>query len=148
LKVSTGFLLAAGGLLLYSLIRKGAGLATLNIFPGKVQGITFSGFTPILKFGLGVQNTSNQSFTLNSLAGSLYVDSTYVGNISSFVAQTIGPNSQRIIELSAALQSVSIVNEIIRAVETGSFQKTISLKGMANVGGTQIPLLLDFKTGV
>lgn len=148
MKASTGVLLAAGGFFLFTLLRKGAGLLTLNIFPGKIQGLTFSGVTPVLKFGLGVQNTSNQSYTLNSVAGSLYSGDVYIGNISSFVSQTVAPNSQRIIDLTAALQPLGVVNEIIRAITNKNFTKDISVKGMANVDGQQIPVLLSYKAGV
>jgi len=139
---------AVAGVLLYSLFRKSAGAGSLNFFPSKVHSFEFDGLTPVVTIGLGVQNTSNQSFTLNSFAGKLFSNSYYIGNLSSFVKQTIYPNSQQIIYIKARLQPLGIVNDIIRAIDNKNFSQEIIMKATANVDRLQVPVNLQFKVGL
>lgn len=140
--------LAAGGLLVYSLLRKGTGISTLNFFPEKVRSIDFDGLTPVMTIGLGVQNTSNQGFALKSLAGNLYANNYYIGNVSSFSLKTIPPNSQTIIYITARLQLIGIVNDIMNAFENQNFSQDIQIKAMANIDTLQVPINLNYKIGL
>jgi len=139
--------LAVLGILGYSLYRKSSAIGTLNFFPDKVRGFEFQGITPVFTVGLGVQNTSNQSFTINSIAGNAFSNGYYVGNISTFTAQTIKPNSQGILALELRLALIGIVNDLINAFQNGNFQQDLELKLMANVDKLQIPINLKYKIG-
>lgn len=101
-----------------------------------------------MTIGLGVQNTSNQSFTIRSLAGNLYANNYYIGNVSSFTLRTIAPNSQQVIFITARLQLIGIVNDILNAFENRNFAQTIEIKAMANVDNLQIPININYKIGL
>lgn len=108
----------------------------------------WDGLTPVLIIGIGVQNTSNQSFTIRSFAGNIYSDDYYIGNISNFTPQQIPPNSQVIVQVIARLQLISIVNEVIEAVQYQNFKKEIEVKAMANVDGLQVPVNQKLSVGL
>jgi len=141
------FGIAAAGFILYSLLRKGVAAGTLTFFPEKVRSIDFEGLTPVMTIGIGVQNTSNQSFSLNSIAGSLYSNNYYVGNLSSFTRQPVAANSQQIIYVKIRLQVTGIVNDIIRAFENGNFAQEVEMKATANIDGLQAPVNLKYTIG-
>lgn len=142
--------LGAGAFIFYSLFRKGKGLQTLNFFPDKIKSLDFDGLTPVLRIGIGVQNTSNQSFTINSIAGNVYSltgGKTYIGNVSMFSAVTIPKNSQQILIVQARLNLIGIVNDIIDALQGGNFSQKISIDLLANVDNLQIPIQQTFNIG-
>lgn len=140
--------LTAAGIIAYSLLRKSFGAGSLNFFPGKVHSLDFEGLTPVLTLGLGVQNTSNQSYTLQSFAGSLYSNGIYVGNLSTFDRKTVLPNSQQIIYVAARLQLIGIVNDIIRAFNNNNFSQEVEIKATTNIDGLQVPVKLKFNVGM
>lgn len=147
IKTAETIALAAGGVLLYSLWRKQQGIGTLNFFPDKVRDFHFSGLTPVFTLGLGVQNTSNQSFTVNSIAGNAYSNGYYVGNLSNFSPQIIIKNTQGILLLDVRLALIGIVNDLINAFQSENFQQSLELKATANVDNLQIPLNIKYKIG-
>jgi len=102
--------------------------------------------------GLGAQNTSNQSFTIYSIAGNAYSkegsDLVYVGNISAFQPQVISPNSESILRVNIKLSLIGVANEIIEAVQYGDFTKTIVIKATANIDQQQIPINQTLNIGL
>jgi len=148
LKVGQTALLIGAGVIAYSLLRKAGGAALLSFQPGKIANIEWEGVNPVLNIGLMVQNTSNQSYTLNSFAGDVFADNYFIGNISSFTVQTVAPNSQSTLFLKIKLQLTGIATEIIRAVTNKNFTKTLALKATANVDNLQIPVVLNYKIGL
>lgn len=149
IKTNSIALLSVGaGIIIYSLLRKGQAAGTLNFNPDKVRGFSFDGGTPVIDIGIAVQNTSNQSFTVNSLSANLYslqYNKTYVGNVSTFTPQTIGPNSQKILVVQARLALIGLANDILTAIQYGNFQQEVELTGYANVDNLQIPINLKFR---
>lgn len=131
----------------YSLIRKSSALMNLVFHPQSIKNLRFEGATPILTMGLAVQNTSNQSFTLQSLAGEIYVNSYLVGNISTFVPQNINPNSETVLYIDARMSLLGIVNDIITAISNHTFAQTIVLEANANIDNLQAPIKLNYKFG-
>lgn len=104
--------------------------------------------TPVAEIGIGVQNTSNQSFRVNSIAGNAYSNGSYVGNIGSFVPVEVPPNSQAVIMVKVRLQLVGIVNNIIDAFQDKHFTQDVKLTLSANVDNLQLPIDLNYKVGV
>jgi len=145
-------LLVGGGIIAYSLIRKGKAFKSINFFPDKIHGFEWEGLSPILVMGLGAQNTSNQSFTIYSIAGNAYSkegsDLVYVGNISAFQPQVISPNSESILRVNIKLSLIGVANEIIEAVQYGDFTKTIVIKATANIDQQQIPINQTLNIGL
>jgi hypothetical protein len=147
LKLLNGILLAGAALIGYNLISKHFAAGTLNFLPGQIKSISF----PVITVGIVIQNTSNQAYTLKSLAGNVYTNangSIYnIGNVSNFTAQTINPNSQKTIPIDLRLSLIGVVSDIFNLITSGNFQQDIQLKGFANVDGLQIPLVFNYKLG-
>ena len=111
-------------------------------------------FTPV---GLGVQgpgislavnvaNPTNTPLTLSSLAGSLNIQGSAVGNVTDFQPSVIAANSQTQINLLITPNvfglAAGVINEIDGNEGSGSIQA--SLSGTANVNGVTIPINLSF----
>lgn len=139
---------AAAALIAYSLFRKGAAAGTLIFYPDRIRDFEFDGLTPVLVAGIRVQNTSNQSFTLNSLAGNVFSDNTLVGNASIFTPQTVLANSQKIFTVDIRLLPLGIVNDIIKAWQYKNFTKKIEINAMANVDNLQTEIKLNYSIGL
>lgn len=137
---------AAAALGLYFYKQNEAG-GNLVFFPGTITSMAFEGATPMADFTLQVQNTSNVTLQLYSIAGNVYDNGVLVGNLSNFNALQISPNSQTIIPIKAQFQLIGVVNDIIRSFQTGSFSRELTVNGYANVGGVQVPVNLVFKVG-
>lgn len=142
-------LLIGGALLAYNALTKGAALAQLNFYPGKVTGIKFDGSTPVLSFILTVQNTSNQNIVLRSIAGNLFANGYLIGNVASFIPVNIGPNSQTNLFLTVRLSLIGVVTDVINALNnTGlGLHQVIELQSTANVDRYQIPVNISYKIG-
>jgi hypothetical protein len=147
--MTTGQMIAAGGglFLLYNLLRRQIGGGTLLFNADRVHSFKFEGATPVITFGLRVQNTSNQIFNINSLAASVTSDGYNIGTVSSFVVQQIPANSERIVFVTARLQPIGIVQQLIQAFTTKDFSFDVQLRGWANVDRLQMPVSLTFKIG-
>jgi len=140
----TLLLIGAGVLGLYFWKQKEAA-GHLIFFPGNITGMQFVNSTPVVSLTLQVQNTSNVDLHLNSIAGNVLANGQLIGNVSNFTPVIIARNSQTLLPLTAQLQPLGIVNDIIRSFQTGSFAQDISIQGQANVGGVQVDVLLNFK---
>lgn len=105
------------------------------------------GLTPVMTLGLAIQNTSNQSFTLQSLAGEVYANKYLIGNVGTFSAQTIHPNSETVIYIDCRLSLLGIVTDILNAIRNKTFSQTIELESTANIDNLQVPIDLSYKFG-
>ena len=141
-------LLAVAGVVAYSLTKKAVAGGNMVFYPEKIRGFDFDGLTPVFQLGLVVQNTSNNAYSIHSIAASLLNNDTVVGNVSAWGTQTIQPNSQMVIIVTARLFAITIVNDLINAFQTKNFQFDVKLKGTANVDGWQVPINLDYKIGI
>lgn len=139
-------LLIGGALYIYSLIKKTTAARTLVFLPGPVKGLYFDSFTPYITVGIIVQNTSNQNYTIQSLAGNVYAmangEKWNIGNLSTFAPQQIFGNSQQTIFIDLRLSLIGIVGDILNLIDNG-IEQEITFEGYANVDGIQVPL--DFK---
>ena len=140
-------LLLFGGIGLLWYLNTSRSAANLNYYPGNVTGMSFSGISPVATVELIVQNTSNVDFTINSISGNAYTDSTLIGNVSDFSPQVIPANSQRAIPLTITLFSIGIIDQIISAFQNGFTQKKIDITGTVNANGFQVPLQLSYNVG-
>jgi len=147
MRTATVFGLSAAGIILYSLFRKSAAAGTLNFYPASVKKIKFEGATPIMVFGLAIQNTSNQSFTLKSIAGNLYANNYLIGNIGAFNPQVIAANSQTVIDVNVRMSLIGIVTDIINGIKNNTFSQNLELESYANVDNLQVPVNITYKIG-
>jgi hypothetical protein len=147
LKNNDLLLLGLVGLVGVSILAKARAAASLIFLPGGVNNIGFEGSTPTMDFTVLVQNTSSSGFWLNSLAGQITCDNTYVGNISSFSPVYISGNSQTVISLRARLAVIGLVNQLMQAFINKDFQKDIVVNGYANAGIARAPINMKFTIG-
>lgn len=100
---------------------------------------------------LVVQNTSNEQFTLKSIAGDVYATSNgskyWVGNVSYWLPQVIYANQQTALKLNVSLGLIGIVQDIIQAFQYGSFSQVLTFQANANVDNIQVPIKIDYKVG-
>jgi LEA14-like dessication related protein len=139
--------LGIAGIIAYNFFAKAAAAKRMNFFPGGVDSIHFDGDTPVITITLIAHNTSNQQMTINSLDGNISANGTYIGNASSFIPQTIFPNSQSTVKVDIRLGVFNIVNDIIRAFQFGNFQQVINFTGSANVDNIQVPINMNYTVG-
>lgn len=134
-----------GVYVLYSKLRA----ATNLVFaPGNVTGISIQGATPYIYFTVAIQNTSDTSLTIQSFAGNVSMDGQLIGNVSSFIPVVIAGNSQTMVPVTAQLQGLQIVNQLITAWSTNTIQKKVTIDGKVNGIGFQVPVNLDFVVGL
>lgn len=137
-------ILAVFGLVAFT---QGRAASNLQFFPGRVTGFSIDGINPIATAELLIQNTSNVEFTINSLAASVYSSGTLIGNISDFTPDIVGPNTQYVYPVTIRFLSLSIIDQLINAFETGSIKRDLSIEGSVNANGQQWPLKLTYTIG-
>lgn len=147
MKIAPTLLLAAGGILAYSLYRKSAAAGDLVFFPKGIRALKFEGATPVLEMNLGVGNTSNQSFTIQGLAGNLYTNNTYIGYVSNFNAITIPPRSETLLPISIRLNLIGAVSQLIEGLTNGTWSQDLELDMKTNVDNLVVPVVIKYKIG-
>jgi hypothetical protein len=144
---TTTFLLVGLGLFVAYQVYRLKAVGNLLFFPGSVTSLGVNGATPEITMSLIAQNTSSVPIEVDSLAGNIYANNTLIGNISSFVPMVIPGNSQTAILVTAQLQTLGIVTDIINAFQNKTFSQNILVKGFANVQGVQVPLDIPMTMG-
>lgn len=95
---------------------------------------------PKINIQLSALNPSNQTAKINSIVGELYVNDSFIGDVSSFVPQVIAPNAESIVSFQitpSLLSAFSTVKNLI--INKGKGYKFV-FKGNANVDGLVVPL--------
>lgn len=132
------------GLVAINLFNKASAAGHLITFPGRITSLSFDGVSATVL----LQNTSNSDLTINSLAGNAYADSTLIGNISSFQPTMVPANGQVELPFTVRFMALNLVNEIINAIQSGSFNKPITIQGFVNGSGVQVPLDITYQLNV
>lgn len=132
-------LLGLGAYLLYSKANTASSLQFLPL------GANWNGGT--LQIQVGVQNPTNGTLTLSSLAATAYVNGTPTGNVSDFTPAIIAPNAQTPIQLNFNPNVIGIAQDLLSELNTQSAMN-ISLKGTANVNGVSLPVNINFTAAV
>jgi hypothetical protein len=139
--------LGGAGLLAYTVFRKVNALGHLVVLPGQIVSMDFVGGVPVLTITVIAQNTSNSDLLINSFAGNVYSNKTFIGNVSNFFPVAIPGNSSTPIRVEIQMQILGIVNDLIRAFQYGNFTQEIEVEGFANVSSFQLPVKLKFAVG-
>lgn len=138
MKIGTVMLLAALGFAAFYYTGLGvAGNDLLVIFKGfSIDSINTFTITVTL------QNVSNATIQLNSLAATVTIDGDTLGNVSYFGNPiSVGPNSQVDIPLKLNVSFLSLPGEIKDLMNNLGGNHTIEVKG--NFNANNIPLPLD-----
>jgi hypothetical protein len=133
---------------------KAQAAGNLTFYPGDISNVYFEGSSPVFEVGILVQNTSANSLTLQSFAANVLskqIDKMIiVGNLSGFNPVTIPGNSEGAILVRLRLSTIGLVNDIVRAYQTGSFKQDLIISGGVNVAGipsVRVPINLTYKIG-
>lgn len=139
LVVPAALLLFKGGATIYNATR-------LNFFIAKLVP-RFQGLTPVLDIYVGIMNPTGGTFSINSIAGDVYANNDFIGNLSSFTLTTIKPNSQTVFIATLRMSLIGIVSEVWNAVSAGLSTVTFTLKfqGTVNVNGVPVPAVMSYK---
>lgn len=112
------------------------------IFVPKGIGIQGGG----LNLLLGVQNPTGAAIQLNSLAGSVNVNGSPIGNVSSFQPIVIAGNAETVVPLYLSANPFGILGQTIDLLDgnegAGNFRA--SLTGIANVNNIPVPINISF----
>ena len=135
------------GVIAFWLYSKSRALASLVFTPGTIRGMQMTGGGIVVDLTIIAQNTSSATLQVDSFAGNVTCDGSIIGNISDFIPVFIPANSQSLVPVTISMNPLDLVNEILRAWNTSSTQKTINISGYANVSGAQLPVALSFKIG-
>lgn len=128
----------AGAAAIYLLAKKS--LASKLQFSFKSFSTSGSLTSPKLNIHLSALNPSNQSAKINSIVGELYVNDSFIGDVTSFTPQIISPNAESDISFQikpSLLSGLSLIKNLL--VNKGKGYK-FKFKGNANVNGLVIPI--------
>lgn len=90
---------------------------------------------------IGIQNPTSNGFTIHSLAGELFVNDTYIGNLSNFTATTIPANTETPYTITLLLDTLSVAPAILKLIQ--NFQGiTVRVDALANVDDLELPVQL------
>lgn len=148
---ATPIVLGLGAYLAIKLFAKKAAADKLSYFVQKVS-LRFSGITPVLEIIIGVQNPTNTTINLGSIAGDLYINDNYVANIFSYQLVPIAARSATLYPISARLSLSGLIGEgkdIVEAISTGQYNtllnQSLKFKGYVNAEGVTMPLQFSYK---
>lgn len=122
-------------------------IGNLIFMPGSVVGMAFNNLSPVITLSIIVQNTSGFSVRVDSFAGNLISDGTYIGNVYNFNPVLIPANSQTVFSVDARLQPIGIVDKLISAWQTKNWTQNVKIEGFVNAGVLQIPITINFSIG-
>ena len=95
---------------------------------------------PTINVDMAVQNPTNQTITIKSITGSISVNDRFLANVSAFGDQTVLPNSESILRLTARPSALGVF-ESVRELLTQPIGSTrASFQGTANVDGLVVPI--------
>lgn len=154
LTISTGKTIALGiaALLAWNIYSRARAAGSLTFFPGKIKKFDWNNGSPVITFELLVQNTSNHTFNLLSIAGNVFSLSNgkqyLIGYISDFRSQTVAPVSESTLQVQARLQLTGVVGDLINAFTSGDYSQEIHLAANANVDYIQVPIDYTYKLAI
>lgn len=137
-KTNTGtvLLLIGGGIALWYY----AGLARAGELMQVVfKTVTFNNLTS-LNIILGIQNVSNTTININSLVGTVTMNGSTIGSISSFTPTSVPGNSEQQLSVQFDLSVLGLPGIISNIINNPSQQYTFAITGNANVNGLPVPI--------
>jgi hypothetical protein len=144
-----GLLILGGGLLAWNLFSRGQAALSLNFYPGQIKRLSWSGLSPTLTIEMQVQNTSNHSFNILSIAGNVYTTQNgkdfLIGRVADFTPRAVAPVSVSSLDVDLSLQLTGVVQDLINTFQSGLAGQSVKLEAYANVDSLQVPLNYTYK---
>lgn len=143
MNLAKGVLFTVAGLVGFEIFKKISGAKNIRVTSVNINSISLEGSVPVVNLSVGIENTGNQGYQVNSISGSLYAmqegSEILVGNVSSFNPQVISSNSRQYVSINVSLKVLSIVQNIIRSFQFGNFSISMRFTGSVNVDRFVIP---------
>ena len=95
---------------------------------------------PLVAIKMMVQNPTNQRVVVKSIVGSLSVNGKFLAYVSSFGDQTIQPNAESVLNLTARPSAVGVFQSFKQLITQPIGSVQISFSGSANVDGVNVPI--------
>ena len=134
----TIFWILGGAAALYFLARfsfsKKANFILQSVRPGGTI------FQPTVQIKMLVQNPTNQKVIIKSVVGSVYLNDKFLASISSFGDQTIDPNAESILQITARPGAIGVFQALKQLVSQPLGSNVIRFSGTANVDGVNVPI--------
>lgn len=135
MKTGSVVLLAVAGLALYSFAQLGTASNTAQLI---FSGVTVNSPTSFTLHFV-VQNISNATVKFNGLTGTVSVNGTVVGNLSTFSAVTIQPVSQQNLNVSFQPSLLGVASQVADMIRTGNQTLDFSIEGNYNIDSFVLP---------
>lgn len=137
-------LIPVAGLVVAGLLLSKKASGYLNYYIKKLA-VSFSGFTPLLKIDVAVQNPSNEQFVITSIAGDVKADGSVIGSGSLFQQVVIAPNSESVLPVVVRLSPLAVVSDLINIITKQSgIPMTVGFDGYVNANGFVTPIDLVY----
>jgi len=140
-------IIGGAGFLLAKLVKAG-GAGSLNMVFGSVD-VSCSGFlctSPIFQLNLLVQNPGNTEVVIKSLAGNVYVNGKYSGDVSFFNNLPIKANTETPFPVQVRASAISLITQAIEMIQgKEGIKAEVRLIGNVNVEGVLVPVDLIYK---
>lgn len=144
MKLIQGTLFLIAGFAGYELFKMFTAAGRLKIGDVRLQTISFEGGNPVAVISIVVDNTSNESFQVNSISADLYAmqegRQTLIGTVYNFDAQKILPNQRTMVAAKVSLKIVSLVQDLIKVLQYKNFSLPLRLEGSMNLNKYVIPI--------
>jgi hypothetical protein len=139
MKATTIGLLALGAFVLFNIANLGVAANVLQYY---ITSVDFTGLTTG-NIGLVIQNPSNASILVNSMAGTITANGTTIGNISNFQGGVIiGANQQKTVNISVAISIIGLLGNlyVMLTQPSGANKINFVIAGNANINaGIEVP---------
>lgn len=140
-------IVGVGAFLLHTM-QKAAAAGTLKMFIDNLH-IECGGFlctSPVVELVTVIQNPSSSDLTLNSVAGDVFLNGSYIGNASSFNIPPIKAGAQQPVTINVRLQIAQIAATLLDLVTGKSGLKgEVRFDGTVTGEGINIPVNLTYK---
>lgn len=137
MKAGTLIIVGLGALLLFNLVNLGVAGNVLQYY---IASIDLTGITTG-KIVIMIQNPSNATITVNSMAGTITANGVTIGNISNFTGGTTVPaNQQQPVTVTVLLSLVGLASDVFTALTQPNGLNKIDfvLAGNCNINGGEI----------
>jgi LEA14-like dessication related protein len=139
-----GLLIVGAGVIILNRLSTAGTAASLHYIFDGVTAKFKDAFNIQVNVNIGIQNPTSNHFTIQSLAGDLYINDYYIGNVSNFTATLIAPNAQTPYTAAIMLSTFSLPQAVVDILQNLT-NFTARLEANINVDNLSVPIKLERK---